>query len=94
MDSQIKNFKCWETLKVQFIAESGEIGEQIMRFDEVRQAIIQEWLDLDPKDRQSEGHAQGFVTKAARRHAFDPAQDPFPLIMRWLNPYIPHRMNG
>jgi hypothetical protein len=62
-----------------------------MRFDEVRQAIIHEWLELPPDSRQSEQQAANFVTQAARRHAFDPAKDPFNLIMTWLDPYIPQR---
>lgn len=62
-----------------------------MRFEVVRQAIIQEWLDLPPEGRQSEQQAASFVTQAARRYAFDPAKDPFNLIMTWLDPYIPQR---
>ncbi len=59
-----------------------------MRFDEVRQAIIQEWFDLPAESRQSEEQAANFATKAARNYSFDPEMDPFKVVMRWLNPYI------
>jgi hypothetical protein len=62
-----------------------------MRFDEVRQAIIQEWLNLPPESRQTEEQAANFVTQAARRHRFDPDKDPFNLIMRWLAPHVPRK---
>jgi hypothetical protein len=62
-----------------------------MRFDEIRNVIIQEWLNLPPDSRQSEQQAANFATKAAQRHPFDPDRDPFNLVMRWLDPYIPQR---
>ena len=62
-----------------------------MRFDEVRNTIVQEWLDLDPEKRQSEEQAATFATRAIRRHGFNPREDPFNLIMRWLDPYIDQR---
>lgn len=62
-----------------------------MRFEQVRQAIIQDWLNLPPDSRQSEHQAAGFATRAAHRYPFDPEKDPFNLIMGWLDPYIPQR---
>jgi len=62
-----------------------------MRFDEVRNAIIQEWLELEADRRQTEEQAATFATRAVRRHGLDPRGDPFNLIMRWLDPHIPKR---
>jgi hypothetical protein len=62
-----------------------------MRFDEVRNIIIQEWLDLEPGKRQSEQQASTFATNAIKRHGFALDPDPFNLIMSWLDPYIPMR---
>ena len=62
-----------------------------MRLDELRAAIIQEWLDLAPENRQSEHQAAIFATRASQRYPFDPGKDPFSLIMHWLDPYIPQR---
>ena len=65
--------------------------KSIMRFNETRDAIVREWLERDPEKRQSEQQAATFVANAIRRHGFDPAGDPFNLIMLWLDPYIPQR---
>ena len=62
-----------------------------MRFDEIRNAIVQDWLELDDERRQTEEQAATFATRAIRRYGFDPGADPFNLIMRWLDPYIPKR---
>ena len=62
-----------------------------MRFDEVRRAIISEWLALPEKARQTEQQARDFAKRAAKRHAFAPTADPSDLIMRWLRPHIGQR---
>ena len=64
---------------------------KLMKLDDVREAILQEWLNLPDERRQSEYQAALFATKAMHRYSFGLNRDPFELIMTWLDPYIPLR---
>jgi hypothetical protein len=56
---------------------------------EIRRAVIREWMTLPRDKRQTEEDAAGFAAKAVKRHELPRSRfDPYRVMMGWLLPRI------